>query len=693
MPAEWKLICADTTTDATFADLDITDAVLSLQSLAIDQLTLKQEPDAGFIGTSLIPYNSIASITRDAVTFFSGRRRMLPRVASMPAEYLSYEIVGPWFDLERLTYGQRWKIWDAASEASTWQYKNRLILGQAEDGTAQTVGQVLAEVIAFAAANGANIVAGSTTAWPSIKLPWEEISNLKCSDVIIRLLAFVPDHKVQIDYSTATPTFNIVPRASATVVSLAIGTADIAEISITERTDMAPPGVRVKFERTHSVSGSSWESLETQEAGNPADPDAIDITLPLAGANLTTQTARIVTEALPVTGDPAVTDFLNKAWWKAQVDAFDKFADADITLLECTPTVEAPAEGGDAPAIEDLPRELLEGTVPAWLTGDVYTARVTLDLKYSYIDRREADGKKVAEVKEAHVSHSLVLTSVPTGTYTRTEGDYAEPAPDGFAAALYAAWSPLQYEGTIPVELEDCTAIARPGDVLNLTGGLAAWASMRAHIQQVQHEIATGRTTIVIGPARRVDPATLLSLMRRLRARAIPFNHLTRTSGQRQNLGDIAGGGMHQDKRTTAAPGVTTYQNVPSDYDPDAPYTTEIDLDPAAIAPPDAATRTEPVIIKPRIIQTVERQGDELVRVQRSYLVSEPVSDPVIIDPDEPGGGGEENPGDECDQNDHPGGDPPEYGDPVGGDHPGTGVGDPEPHPGTGDCYTTGDYT
>jgi hypothetical protein len=95
---------------------------------------------------------------------------------------------------------------------------------------------------------------------------------------------------------------------------------------------MAPPGVRVRFERQHSVDGASYESMEVQEAGDPDHPDAIDITLPLAGANITSQAVRIVSEDLPVTGDPAVTDWLVKAWWKGQVDALAKFDDADLTM-------------------------------------------------------------------------------------------------------------------------------------------------------------------------------------------------------------------------------------------------------------------------------------------------------------------------------------------------------------------------
>jgi len=705
MPVQWKLTCADPAINATLADLDITAAVLSLQSCAPDQLTLTHEPDAGFIAAALLPYNSICTLTRDNVPFFKGRCRSTPRTGSLPAESIQYELLGPWFDLERITYAQRWKTWDVASETSTWQYKNRLILGQAEDGSAMTIGQIIADVITYAATKGAMVALPSglyaSWNWPATKIPWEEITNLKCSDVITRLLAFIPDVKVQFDYSQTTPVLNLVSRSTARTITGAVGTDDISGISITERHDMAPPGVRVKFERQHSVAGTSYESTEIQEAGNPDHMDAIDITLPLAGANLTTQTVRIISEPLPLAGDPPATDWLDKPWWKAQVKTLAEYADADLTLIECTPTVEPPADGSDAPELSSMPYELIEGSIPEWLTGDVHTARVTLDLKYSHIDRRIADGKKIAEVKETTLSHSLILTSVPTGTRTRTEGDFAEPAPEGFAAALYAAWSPLQYEGNIQLELDECTDYARPGDNLNLTGGLAAWATMNAHIQQVQYDIAAGRVTLVTGPARRVDPATLLSLMRRLRARALPINHLARTTGNPLDRGgNIHGGDIIQDKRTTATPGRTTYLNVSPDYDPDAPYIKEIELDPAAIVK-ENETAPAPVQIKPREINTIEVINGVAVHAKRHFLVSGPDGATTPFDPDDPGNTSSGGP---CDQNTHPGTADYDTGEQADDTHPGeqaddnpeTGTGgytgadeDNTDHPGAQDCYTT----
>jgi hypothetical protein len=708
MSSVWKLVCASPSIDAEFEDLDITGASVSLGSCDVDRLTLEVEPDNGIMAAVLIPFNAQCQITRDDEPFFSGVCRTNPRQGTNPQEIVRYEILGPWFDLQRLTFQQRWKIWDAATETATWQRKSRIILGQAEDGSAMTVGEIIAEVLDYAVDCGANLdVPADTTGWPSVKIPWEEISNLTCADVIIRCLSFVPDWKCRFDYSEDPPVFELVNRTSATAMTLTIGTSDITEISIAARNDLACPGVRVIFERTHEFDGSSFESIEAQVAGDPDDLDAISITLPLAGMNVTTQSVRILSEALPATGSPptVTVNWLDKPWWIAQVPSLGKIVAEELTLKSCTQTVHPAEEGGSAEDIEDLPRVLMEGNIPGWLGGAI-AARVTLDLTYSYIVReRDADNKIVEKIKDEVISHQLTLTNVPDGTYTRSGVDYAEPAPVGFAAALYASWHPLQYDGTISIEAVEVEHLAIPGDVLNIASGLSAWATMAAHIQQVQYNIASGHTSYVIGPAKRIDPDTLLSLMRRVRARMLPLNHICRVSGLATDRGNmIEQGGLGPDKQTSTSAGQRTYLNISPGYDPGATFNKEIELDPDAIVPSDAATRTESIVIKPRIIQTIERDGDELVRVQRAYLVSDPVSDAVVIDPDEPGGGGPENPGDEdCDQNTHPGdndydtaitgGDDRHPGDNDAGtgDHPGGGAADEDDtnHPGSQDCYTT----
>jgi hypothetical protein len=84
--------------------------------------------------------------------------------------------------------------------------------------------------------------------------------------------------------------------------------------------------------------------------------------------------------------------------------------------------------------------------------------------------------------------------------------DNQEAPPTGFALEYYASLQPLQWEGSVGIHEVDCGGDFRPGKVLNLAGGRAAWATMRAVIQIVTQELERGITTIDFGPPDHLSP-------------------------------------------------------------------------------------------------------------------------------------------------------------------------------------------
>jgi hypothetical protein len=91
--------------------------------------------------------------------------------------------------------------------------------------------------------------------------------------------------------------------------------------------------------------------------------------------------------------------------------------------------------------------------------------------------------------------------------------DTLTEAPEGLAEFIYDAVSVLHYEGSLSLIEEECSAGPRPGKVLNLANGLAAWASMRAVIQSVYFDIDAGRTTITFGPPEHLGPTDYVTLL------------------------------------------------------------------------------------------------------------------------------------------------------------------------------------
>ena len=89
-----------------------------------------------------------------------------------------------------------------------------------------------------------------------------------------------------------------------------------------------------------------------------------------------------------------------------------------------------------------------------------------------------------------------------------------EEIPTGLATALRQGLKDLQYEGRFTRAAAECVPGIRPGDLLNLTGGLTEWTTMKAQIQTVTHDLAAGTTELTFGPAAHLGAADWLELMR-----------------------------------------------------------------------------------------------------------------------------------------------------------------------------------
>lgn len=89
-----------------------------------------------------------------------------------------------------------------------------------------------------------------------------------------------------------------------------------------------------------------------------------------------------------------------------------------------------------------------------------------------------------------------------------------EGIPFGLAIGLRAALSELHYEGSFTREGVECVPGTRPGDLLNLSGGRTEWATMRAQIQTITHDLTKGATTLDFGPAAHLGAGDWLELLR-----------------------------------------------------------------------------------------------------------------------------------------------------------------------------------
>jgi len=109
-----------------------------------------------------------------------------------------------------------------------------------------------------------------------------------------------------------------------------------------------------------------------------------------------------------------------------------------------------------------------------------------------------------------------------------------DPIPAGLAANWRSSLSTLQYQGSITFEAEDPLLTVRPGDVVNLTNGLAAWSAMRAQVTAVSEDVDAGSTRWTFGPAAHLSVQDLVTLLRAARDQVTGYNGPPLVAGRRK---------------------------------------------------------------------------------------------------------------------------------------------------------------
>ena len=593
--AVWKIgtITQPVGEASTFASLGLCHLQRSLTSAGLDQVTFEASSALALTEDLAFNYGQSYIVWKDTTPWFYGRVTTLPRQGSARAETRRVVLAGPWWYFQECTYMQSWRIYNVPSAGLTNANRCRVILFQSADGTRAASGAQVGNVVDWLITRGAPIQKGVIDS--GITLPYDEQVNIKCSGVIDSVLRWTPDYVAWFDYSTTPPTFHFRKQTNLTAVSLPLMNASASGISITPRYDLQKPGVSISYEKTHSVDGQTYNTVETDTAGDVNALDCVYGVFDLQGSSQTFVSQKIVTEDFPEAND--------KAWWKLQVPWLAQYDDAAVD-----------------DTIDGFERFIVSGVVQDWMEKDAVKGCIRAQVDIVHHGSLE---KILRDERNIVITREVVATDASTMTYRRlTSWDSGEQTPAGVAAALYSSWGLLHWEGACSSIEEECSCSIVPGRRFNLAGGRVEWSTMNALVQRTTEDVDSGSTSISFGPAAVVEADSLIALFRALRSRRYAYQSSSRTTGETSGAGEVEMSGKAADTSPSSGGGETKRLVVSNTANT---LTHDVDLDPASIVfedSPDAAPR----VLKPREIWTPQLTSTspaQLVYKRRQVMASD----------------------------------------------------------------------
>ena len=547
--------------------------------------------DGPFEAAGPLAYGNSVKIIRDEsgtpTTVFAGKCRTVPRFGNDSAEGMQVVCVDVWRDLEETIYQENWAAFmlSEGTYVSGDAKLSRSIIGVTPTGTPRTTAQVISAVVAYAVGVGLPIAMGSIPT--GMKMVPREIDGRTCAEIILEVLNQHPNWLTWVDYSAATPVLHFADRATATARSYPVdGSGTVADFSITRRDDLIPARVILNFE---SAGGIELEigtargiTRDIYPATGPTEgPGVLVATMQLptvegvaatfTPAIIDTQKARIQVRTIPADG---ATDTAKKAWLKLKYRHLKNVADANFTVPTWTRTLEdfgedppAPISGdpiADPADADDVPNELVAGTIEDWMAEKTGRVRVAATVK-------AASGATEAERKEINKPLPpciVVATSATSGlkqrvvSYTPAVGTPETPASQaaglsGLAQQYYEALNQNTFEGSVTLTAAEIPTERIAGCVINLTTGHSEWETMAALVNSVSWDVVSGTATVSFGPPRWQSFADFVSMMEALRSPAG-----TRASETDRTGDSIPGGGAAGDAELDSIQGFTSPETI-----------------------------------------------------------------------------------------------------------------------------------
>lgn len=542
--SEWTLTYNGTT--KSLAEWGFAKPKLSYFNQMPDSLELTQE-GKNFDSAPTFSYSESIEIAYGGKRYFVGVITSNPRFGEAASEGISYTAHGLWWYLEQLVFQQSWKI--ATDNAGTAElssiYKASLILGKSESGNSLHLGEQLNEILTFATTHGAPFSIGTID--PIHPFPPIEAEGITCAEAIRLLLRWAPDCVCWFDYSTVpNPTLHIRKRTNLTTHNLSLGTDPLHAISLTAREDLRPAAVAIQYEQTHEIDQQAWTEVHSDVYPVASDPFAFSTILfviPLDGRRGNLQRQTIIADDLTPS---------TKAWWLKKMPWLRKadFVRTGNPTYSGISISNVTIKNSDTGLTVSLPREILSGQTPSWLSDHSEDVEVTAKISYMLPDATLG----FVEYEDEEFTIQVVATDLESRTYTHLNtSSGAEAVPVGLAQQYYESVSQLHYEGMLTLEAREATPLYHPGSTVNIHNSATEFATMQALVQEAHHDLQSGITKLKLGAPEHLAPQDLVDMLRSQRERKAATRQYERTNAQPTgNNPPVDGGTLSAHVRTHA---------------------------------------------------------------------------------------------------------------------------------------------
>ena len=561
-------------TEKSFADWGIGQGKRRRRNMMLTEFTFVasgQPIDA----PDLFAYQSQVTIMRDRVgsgtasrggtQWFQGYVTDCHRVGSAESENVQYTVGNVWWLLMSIFYKQNWPSFQNIG------FTDHVILNRVPGYVLEWIsvrGQLQA-ILDYALTKVPGAFSYDVSRIPNLFPPCDEKRNLTCDEAIKNQMQWIQDGVVKVDETQTPPkilfysrygdtAFSTSPISQLPVVTLPIGTGTtgervmVASESIRALKKLQVPQVIFTYEQSQSINGKSQLSLIVDTY--PPLPDGgnqLNIlcqTINLVGLQMSDQTAYMESRDLSAFGPADWTD------WFTQAHPF---------LAKVTQLTLIGSNGGQVFFTDDQNNALDAGAVlaatsfemlnhgtfhswmrvgnkPAGALGKKQRVKIT-----GYFSYTDEFGNVVDATDGRELTVSVDLVNLAPGEYSKVSvGQIPDPTPglissgvisgtnpvwnydaaqaDTFGLSLaywfYKTMRVLQWEGDVVVDDNqsdgEVTREDYMGVLLNLSNGLAGWATMDALVQTVDEDLESGRVTVSFGQNKLLSAGKLLDLAR-----------------------------------------------------------------------------------------------------------------------------------------------------------------------------------